>query len=91
MHTDGWRLVALADGSSSSSDPEDQVLTELLHTSICKSRLNGLSLVGSRELKELHACLTKPHGICWGCRNRPVDAKDGNLERVARRDRVAQD
>ncbi len=26
MHTDGWRLVALEDGSSSSSDPEDQVL-----------------------------------------------------------------
>ena len=26
MHTDGWRLVAREDGSSSSSDPEDQVL-----------------------------------------------------------------
>jgi hypothetical protein len=31
MHTDGWRLVALEDGSSSSSDPEDQVLTESLN------------------------------------------------------------
>jgi hypothetical protein len=28
MHTDGWRPVELEDGSSSSSDPEDQVLTE---------------------------------------------------------------
>jgi site-specific DNA recombinase len=42
-------------------------------------------------LKELHPCLTKPHSIGWGCRNRAVDAKDGNVERVARRDRVAQD
>ena len=33
MHTDGWKLVELEDGSSSSSDPEDQVLTELLHKS----------------------------------------------------------
>jgi hypothetical protein len=30
-HIDGWRLVALEDGSSSSSDPEDQVVTELLN------------------------------------------------------------
>jgi hypothetical protein len=35
-HTDGWRPVELEDGSSSSSDPEDQVLTELL--TICSSR-----------------------------------------------------
>jgi hypothetical protein len=48
MHTDGWRLVELEDGSSSSSDPEDQVLTELLHKSIrncnayrVKSRCGG--------------------------------------------------
>src|SRR5262245_47818368 len=44
-----------------------------------------------RGLKELHPCLTKPHGIGWGCRNRPVDTKDDNLERVARSDRVTQD
>ena len=35
MHTGGWRLVELEDGSSLSSDPEDQVLTELLHKAIC--------------------------------------------------------
>ena len=29
MHTNGWRLVGLEDGSSSSSDPEEQVLMEL--------------------------------------------------------------
>jgi hypothetical protein len=33
MHTDGWRLVALEDGSSSSSDPEEQVSTESLNVS----------------------------------------------------------
>src|SRR5262245_56196975 len=44
-----------------------------------------------RGLKELYPCLTKPHGIGWGYRNRPVDAKDGNVERGARSDRVAQD
>src|SRR5262249_51693245 len=44
-----------------------------------------------RGLKELHPCLTKPHGIGWGYRNRPVDAKNGNLERAARRDRVPHD
>lgn len=27
MHTDGWRLVELEDGSSSRSDPEEQVFT----------------------------------------------------------------
>src|SRR5262245_12524245 len=33
MHTDGWRLVALEDGSLSSSGPEDQGLTESLNFS----------------------------------------------------------
>jgi hypothetical protein len=32
--TDGWRLVELEDGSSSRSDPEDQVYMEALHISI---------------------------------------------------------
>src|SRR5215471_6612790 len=48
-------------------------------------------LDSTRELKELHPRLTKPHGIGWSYRNRPIDAKDGNLERVARSDCVAQD
>ena len=44
MHTDGWRLVELEDGSSSSSDPEDQVLTE---------SLNFSQLVGGQRCKPL--------------------------------------
>src|SRR5262245_20513945 len=53
--------------------------------------LRPRAMLSYRGLKELHSSLTKPHGIGWGGRNRPVDAKDGNLERVARRDCVAQD
>jgi hypothetical protein len=33
MHTDGWRPVAREDGSSSSSDPDAQGLTESLNFS----------------------------------------------------------
>jgi hypothetical protein len=58
---------------------------------IASYALRQRATLSHRGLKELHPCLTKPHGIGWGGRNRPVDAKDGHLERVARRDRLAQD
>jgi hypothetical protein len=32
MHIDGWRRVELEDGSSSSSNPEDQVLRTAGHS-----------------------------------------------------------
>jgi hypothetical protein len=52
MHTDGWRLVALEDGSSSSSDPEEAAL-KISHTAGAARRtLVGIELMNMMKKKQ---------------------------------------